>query len=169
MADFSERELLPGKVTPVEYSLTLTPDLERFVFKGDVDIAVEVHEPTAVVTLHSLHLIHFSARFCGADGTKLEASSIAAHPKDQTVQFTFDSTLPKGLGTLSVSFQGRHDDRMFGFYRSKYTTLKGETKHLVTTHFEPIDARSAFPCWDEPARKAVFEITMVVPANLTAL
>jgi aminopeptidase N len=40
---------------------------------------------------------------------------------------------------------------------------------MCTTQFEAADARRAFPCWDEPAWKAVFEVTMIVPQQLTAL
>ena len=58
---------------------------------------------------------------------------------------------------------------MCGFYRSNYTDMDGNTRVMGTTQFEALDARRAFPCWDEPAKKAVFGITLVVPAGLTAL
>eukprot|EP00668_Euglena_longa_P000610 GGOE01000746.1.p1 GENE.GGOE01000746.1~~GGOE01000746.1.p1 ORF type:complete len:882 (-),score=313.77 GGOE01000746.1:304-2592(-) len=58
---------------------------------------------------------------------------------------------------------------MAGFYRSQYTRANGAKSIMAVTQFEAIDARRCFPCWDEPARKAVFTITLTVPKDLTAL
>ena len=40
---------------------------------------------------------------------------------------------------------------------------------MATTHFEPIDARRCFPCWDEPALRATFSVTLTVPRDLVAI
>lgn len=57
---------------------------------------------------------------------------------------------------------------MAGFYRSGYKDVEGKSKVMVSTQFESLDARRAFPCWDEPAVKAVFEVTLIIPRELTA-
>ena len=58
---------------------------------------------------------------------------------------------------------------MAGFYKSMYSDANGTKKVMVSTQFEALDARRAFPCWDEPAVKATFSVTLIVPAHLTAL
>ena len=57
---------------------------------------------------------------------------------------------------------------MAGFYRSSYTNIHGESKIMASTQFESLDARRAFPCWDEPARKAIFGVTLTVPKHMDA-
>lgn len=58
---------------------------------------------------------------------------------------------------------------MKGFYRSKYINTSGEERYAAVTQFEATDARRCFPCWDEPAIKATFDISLVVPPKVEAL
>ena len=53
-------------------------------------------------------------------------------------------------------------------FRSKYTQ-DGEERYFATTFFAPTDARRAFPCWDEPAIKATFDIKVSAPRNRVVL
>lgn len=55
-----------------------------------------------------------------------------------------------------------------GFYRSKYI-INGESRYAAVTQFESTYARRAFPCWDEPARKAKFNISITAPLNRVVL
>jgi aminopeptidase N len=61
------------------------------------------------------------------------------------------------------------DDDLNGFYRSKYTNEKGVEVYLATTQFEPTAARKAFPCFDEPALKATFEVSIGRTRNMSSL
>ena len=79
------------------------------------------------------------------------------------------TALSPGRWELQIAFSGILNDKLHGFYRSTYKDPNGTGKTLASTQFESTDARRAFPCWDEPAFKAVFQVTLVVDENLTAI
>eukprot|EP00607_Mallomonas_marina_P001471 CAMPEP_0182426326 /NCGR_PEP_ID=MMETSP1167-20130531/12807_1 /TAXON_ID=2988 /ORGANISM="Mallomonas Sp, Strain CCMP3275" /LENGTH=769 /DNA_ID=CAMNT_0024607665 /DNA_START=333 /DNA_END=2642 /DNA_ORIENTATION=+ len=58
---------------------------------------------------------------------------------------------------------------MAGYYKSGYVDADGKKKIMSNTQFEALDARRAFPCWDEPAVKATFSVSLTIPSGLTAL
>jgi puromycin-sensitive aminopeptidase len=85
----------------------------------------------------------------------------------QTITVGFSSAL-SGSGKLHLAFQGKLNDELAGFYRSRYT-VRGEQRNMALTQFEATDARRCFPCFDEPAAKAVFSVTVVAPADRVVL
>lgn len=70
---------------------------------------------------------------------------------------------------LEVNFLGKLNDDMVGFYRSGYQKADGTKGYIATTQMEPTGARQAFPCFDEPALKASFDITLIAEKHLTCL
>lgn len=83
-------------------------------------------------------------------GAVQKASAIEYDTGLETVTFKFNEALPKGSsGTLKMEFDGSINDKMKGFYRSKFKGLDGEDKYNGVTQFEATDARRCFPCWDE--------------------
>src|SRR5205807_590012 len=81
----------------------------------------------------------------------------------------FSDPVAPGAWTLRLRFRGILNDKLRGFYRSTYKDAAGASKVLAATQFEATDARRAFPCWDEPAFKAVFATTLVIDPALTAV
>jgi len=82
----------------------------------------------------------------------------------------FEKEIPKGSkAKLHIKFTGQLNDKMAGFYRSTYKNADGSEGILATSQMEPTDARRAFPCFDEPALKAEFTITLVADKNHTCL
>jgi len=165
---------LPRNVEPLRYRLTLEPDLDAARFQGEVAIEVVVREQTTAVVCNAAELeIHSASVDAGpspaGSGTfPVAATSIVLDPAEERATFHFPEPLPAGPATLHLVFSGTLNDKLHGFYRSTYTDEAGEKRVIATTQMEATDARRAFPCFDEPDRKAVFEITLVVDDGLEA-
>ncbi len=164
----NESYRLPGDVIPEKYTLSLTPDLEAFTFQGEVDIEVDVKEATPTISMNAVELEISAAHVILADGSVREAQDVSMDEDLERVTLTFGEPLPSGRTTVSLRFTGVLNDQLRGFYRSQYTTPEGEDRYMAATQFEATDARRAFPCWDEPARKAAFRVTLIVPTELNA-
>ena len=160
---------LPTTVTPTNYKITLKPDFESLTFEGNQSIAVRVNEETDRVVLNANELQLTSSLFTDEKGQTLKSVAIEPDLYAQTVAIVFGSRLSIGTGTLAINYTGILNDRLCGFYRCRYVTQEGEERYGASTHFEATDARRAFPCWDEPALKATFDVTLVVPDHMVAL
>ena len=156
-------------VHPENYALTMTPDFHDFTFTGHEVIAIDVLKPTLTLTMNAVELGIGLSTLTLEDGTVFTQKSVDIDEKAETVSFNFGVMIPAGKATLEIEFDGVLNDKLRGFYRSQYTAQDGATKYLATTQFEATDARRAFPCWDEPAMKAKFNLTLIIPANLVAV
>ena len=159
---------LPTDVQPLRYSLTLTPDLKDFTFQGEAAIDIEVSAPTSRIMLNAIDLEVPSADL-SLPGDKSWTPKIDLDESSETATFSFDQDIPMGTATLNIRFAGTLNDELRGFYRSQYTDTDGQERLLATTQFEATDARRAFPCWDEPAVKATFRVTLIIPSDLVAI
>jgi puromycin-sensitive aminopeptidase len=158
---------LPRTVVPTRYDLRLEPDLTAATFTGHVAIAVTIHEAVTEVLLNAAELaIHSATLEAGPDN---HLATIALDEAAERCRLTFPRPLAPGPARLLLSFTGTLNDKLRGLYRSRYKDAAGEWRTLAATQFEATDARRAFPCWDEPAFKAVFSATLVVPLGLVAL
>ncbi|MDA0988287.1 MAG: M1 family metallopeptidase [Chloroflexi bacterium] len=160
---------LPGNILPTKYDLTLTPNLTDFTFSGDETISIEVTETTDRIAINAIDLEVVDARITLEDGTSLTAKDIALDEESETATFSFGQSIPVGTAALHIGFTGTLNDQLRGFYRSQYTNPEGKEQYLATTQFEATDARRAFPCWDDPAVKATFQVTLVIPLDLVAI
>src|SRR5919106_3407353 len=160
--------LLPAEVRPVAYRISLAPDLTAFTFAGEETIEIEVSQPTSQIVLNAAEL-EIQEAYLLRDGQRLPAQAIALDAEQETATLTFAAPLPTGTMQLFMRFTGILNDKLRGFYRSEYTLPDGVKRVMATTQFEAPDARRAFPCWDEPAHKAKFEISLIIPSDLTAI
>ena len=145
--------------TPNHYNLTL--DLTRAEekeFSGTVIISGESTGES--ISLHS-------------KGLTIQSATIDNQPAD--VSFgEFDElklsqpNLKNGNHTIHIDFSGAITDAMHGLYPC-YFTHDGVKKQLFATQFESHHAREVFPCVDEPAAKAEYDLTLITRPGITVL
>ncbi|EXB57658.1 Puromycin-sensitive aminopeptidase [Morus notabilis] len=171
MEQFKGQPRLPKFAVPKRYDIRLKPDLISCKFAGTVAVDVDVVADTLFIVLNAADLSVDSASVSFTDRNSSEVfrpSKVELLEEDEILVLEFAETLPIGVGVLAIGFEGILNDKMKGFYRSTYEH-NGEKKNMAVTQFEPADARRCFPCWDEPACKATFKITLDVPSDLASL
>jgi puromycin-sensitive aminopeptidase len=164
----TDKYRLPRTVVPSRYELRLAPDLATRSFAGTATITVAVHAATAEVVLNAVEL-EIGAVSAWNDAGQRIAGSARPEADLERARLVFPEALAPGAWRLELEFSGGLNDKLRGFYRSRYTEAGGGERWLAATQFEAVDARRAFPCWDEPSFKAVFAVTLVVDEDLEAI
>ena len=145
--------------TPNHYNLTL--DLTRAEekeFSGTVIISGDSTGES--ISLHS-------------KGLTIQSATIDNQPADVSFgEFDelrlFQPNLENGNHTIHINFSGNITDAMHGLYPC-YFTHDGVKKQLFATQFESHHAREVFPCVDEPAAKAEYDLTLITRPGITVL
>ena len=167
---------LPRNVAPVRYDLRLAPDLEAATFAGEERVELEVREPVTTIVCNAAELrisdaslVRLPSKGDAGPADEPVALTVTLDEADQLAVFTLPDEIPSGRYALDLIFAGVLNDDLRGFYRSTFVDSSGTERVIATTQFESVDARRAFPCWDEPDRKAVFSVTLDVPEALIAI
>uniref|UniRef100_A0A3B1ID17 Aminopeptidase n=1 Tax=Astyanax mexicanus TaxID=7994 RepID=A0A3B1ID17_ASTMX len=172
---------LPGTLSPQYYNITLWPRLVpdangMYIFTGHSGVAFTCVKETGLILIHSNKLNYtltpegHHAKLTGLEGAKAPAiNKTWLEVETQYLVIQLSETLQVGkIYWLYMEFQGELANDLRGFYRSEYFE-DGVKKVVATTQMEPTDARKAFPCFDEPAMKAVFHMTLIHPSGTVAL
>jgi puromycin-sensitive aminopeptidase len=161
------RYRLPTNVAPVAYRLRIEPDLDAATFTGTVEIDVNVDTPIDELVVNVVELELGRACAVLADSTSIDAT-LALDAELERATLSFDAEVPAGAAVVQMGFSGVLNDRLVGFYRSTFDDETGTSHRIATTQLCATDARRMFPCFDEPALKSTFELTVVIPAVLSA-
>ena len=153
-------------VIPINYELMFEPLFHNFKFNGEEVITLNLSKPTNSIKIDAAELSIKESHII--QGGKIISSESSLNEKDEKLTIKLAKKI-KGKAKLSIKFTGTLNDRLLGFYKSQYKDRKGKTKYLATTQFEAADARRAFPCWDEPAVKATFDVSLLVDKHLDAI
>ncbi|XP_010570630.1 PREDICTED: aminopeptidase N [Haliaeetus leucocephalus] len=172
---------LPKTLVPESYEVTLQPFLtpnadNMYIFKGNSSVVFVCKEPTDLILIHSNKLSYtlqgsFYASLKPVDtfiAPRINSTWLEIPTQYLVVQL--NGMLQRGQRyQLFTIFTGELADDLAGFYRSEYVDEFGVKKVVATTQMQAADARKAFPCFDEPAMKANFTVTLIHPSDHKAI
>jgi aminopeptidase N len=151
---------LPKAVVPLDYTIAIVPDAAARTVSGEESVTLQFREPAATIQFNSV-------------GQTLSAVQLDGRPvKDvvndgakQLVTVTLAEPAAAGRHQLTLAFQGKIDSNPPGFFEQEFVKPDGGNGILLSTKFEPTYARRMFPCWDEPAFRSTFQLSVTVPSD----
>nr|ADK11708.1 aminopeptidase N [Gastrophysa viridula] len=166
---------LPETQVPHAYAVDLHLSESVFrgnetAFSGSVMITFQVTESTSEIKLHSAVSIS-DVNILSSTNENISVMNFTTNATTEILTIRLDNTT-LNVSTdyaLTIKYVGQLDtSNMMGLYRSQYEDGTG-TQYLVTTQFQPTNARRAFPCFDEPRYKATFVLSITHPTELQAV
>src|SRR3569833_2162243 len=144
---------LPGTATPTAYRLDfkVLPEADRF--SGHDEIDIKVNQPAKSLYLHGRDLSVTSVR--ALVGGKIIPAKWTQVDDTGTARLDFARTLPAGKATLKFDYSAPFNDSASGMFH-----VKVGGKWYSWTQFESIDARAAYPGFDEPGFKTPFTVSV---------
>jgi len=152
---------LPKNVVPIEYTIAITPDAAAHTIAGAETILLDFREATATIQFNSLNQKLSKVLL---DGKPVQ--DVVSDDDKQLTTITLAQPAKAGKHTLSFEYTGKIETKPIGLFAQEYKAPDGSKDVLLSTQFEATDARRMFPCWDEPAFRAVFKLSATVPAKL---
>lgn len=155
---------LPSDVRPLRYALDLAIDPTSERFTGAAEIDVSLPAQTRTIYLHGKGLDVTTATVAVGDAEPFEASWEVVDEESGLARLSVPQPIGPGEVQLRVNYSAPFDRTLTGFYR-----VEQEDRWYVFSQMEPLGARRAFPCFDEPSFKTPFDVTMVVGTDDIAI
>ncbi len=135
----------------------------HFAFVGLTAVFIDdpllIVDDTIALNAHELHV-----ETCTVDGVPAQ---FALDPAQQLLLISLPQPGRSPI-TVHISYNGQINDQYAGLYRSRYEH-NGQEKWLATSQFQASDARRVFPCFDHPAQKGTFDLSLLIDQGLTAV
>ncbi len=155
---------LPKNVVPRAYTIRVTPDAASHTLRGTEAVSLDFAAATSTIVFNSLHQTLHQVRLDG-----VPVKTVVSSDEQQLSTVTLAAPAPGGRHTLTFAYDGKIETTPVGLFAQPYLKPGGGQGVLLSTQFEATEARRMFPCWDEPAFRATFQLSVVVPANWVAI
>jgi puromycin-sensitive aminopeptidase len=149
---------LPTDVRPLEYRAQLKLHHEQRSFEGVMQLVLKREAAGTDLVLHAVDLDIQEAAIQA--GGQISRAEIQRYEPSGTILLRFPGPMPAGESTIELKWKGQYNQGLRGLYL---------TGNVAVTQFEAADARRVFPCFDEPAFKARWTLTLTAPENLAVL
>ncbi|KAM6269537.1 glutamyl aminopeptidase [Porphyrio hochstetteri] len=164
---------LPTYVKPVHYDLEIKPEMEKDIYTGTVSISIALEKSTNYLWLHLRETkITEMPTLRKSSGQQIALNDCFDYEPQEYIVMKAETELSVSDENdpyiLTLKFQGWLNGSLVGFYRTTYTE-NGQIKSIAATDHEPTDARKSFPCFDEPNKKATYNISIIHEDTYQAL
>ncbi|QIG80350.1 M1 family metallopeptidase [Stakelama tenebrarum] len=154
---------LPDTATPTAYRIDFTILPESPTFSGHTEIDATLNESATKIYIHGRDL-DVSEATVEAGGRSFPITFEQVNPFG-LARIDFGRELPAGRITLKFDYEGSlTEDQPSGLYR-----VNVEDQWYSWTQFQSIDARAAFPGFDEPGYKTPFTVSIATAPGNVAL
>jgi aminopeptidase N len=151
---------LPKDVVPLDYSVAVKPDSSARKLTGTESVTLDFRAATAIIRFNSLNEKLNDVRL---DGKPVK--SVVSSDEEQITTVTLKAPASIGQHRLTFTYSGKIETEPQGLFAQPYKKPGGGDGMLLSSQFEQTDARRMFPCWDEPAFRSTFELSVTVPAK----
>uniref|UniRef100_A0A8C3PS26 Aminopeptidase n=1 Tax=Calidris pygmaea TaxID=425635 RepID=A0A8C3PS26_9CHAR len=156
---------LPTYVKPLHYDLEMKPEMEKDTYTGSVSISIALERSTSYLWLHLRETkITEMPTLQKSSGQQFALNDCFEYKPQEYIVMKAETELSATDQSdpyiLTLKFQGWLNGSLVGFYRTTYTE-DGVVKSIAATDHEPTDARKSFPCFDEPNKKATYNISII--------
>ena len=149
----AEPHRLAQDVVPTSQSITLKMDPREDNYSGTVVVDLKVKK---AVPAFSLHAEEMKIEKVTIDGVP----AASANGPSATIVITPGAPLKAGTAKMTIDFSNEYDRRAVGLYK-----MVSRNEPYLFTQFQAIDARKAFPIWDEPNYKIPYQLTATIPSQ----
>ena len=157
-------KILSNQFKPNNYIIDLKISPDKKSFTGQVIVkGKKIGPPSKRITFHQRNLLISSAKVFKIDKNskvELPINRLIHHQKLNEIRLHFKDLVYSSEFEIYLKFKGKIIDQLNGIYPCYYQDENQNYQKIISTQFESYYARQAFPCIDEPAAKATFQLSI---------